>query len=84
MPLAMFVGANNNLKNVTFGQALIGDESTGSFKWLFETFMACMGGRQPHAIMTGVPYSLSSTLIANLILVRYNIIDYCIAIGLYS
>ena len=26
MPLAMFVGANNNLKNVTFGQALIGDE----------------------------------------------------------
>ena len=29
MPLAMFVGANNNLKNVTFGQALIGDESTG-------------------------------------------------------
>jgi hypothetical protein len=29
MPLAMFVGANNNLKNVTFGQALIGDESVG-------------------------------------------------------
>jgi hypothetical protein len=45
MPLAMFVGADNNLKNVTFGQALIGDESTGLFKWLFETFMACMGGR---------------------------------------
>jgi hypothetical protein len=31
MPLAMFVGANNNLKNVTFGHALIGDESVGSF-----------------------------------------------------
>jgi hypothetical protein len=64
----MFVGANNNLKNVTFGQALIGDESSGLFKWLFEIFMACMGGRQAHVILTGMPYSLSSTLIANLIL----------------
>ncbi|XP_066320195.1 protein FAR1-RELATED SEQUENCE 5-like [Miscanthus floridulus] len=26
MPLAMFVGANNNLKNVTFGQALIDED----------------------------------------------------------
>ncbi|KAG2658305.1 hypothetical protein PVAP13_1KG249210 [Panicum virgatum] len=52
MPLAMFVGANNNLKNVTFGQALIGDESTGSFRWLFDTFKSCMGGRQPHVILT--------------------------------
>ncbi|RLN05436.1 protein FAR1-RELATED SEQUENCE 4-like [Panicum miliaceum] len=48
MSLAMFVGANNNLNNVTFGQALIGNESTGSFKWLVETFKSCMGGRQPH------------------------------------
>ncbi|KAG2609216.1 hypothetical protein PVAP13_4KG059516 [Panicum virgatum] len=52
MPLAMFVGANNNLKNVTFGQALIGDESTGSFRWLFETFKSCVCGRQPHVILT--------------------------------
>ncbi|XP_066320520.1 protein FAR1-RELATED SEQUENCE 5-like [Miscanthus floridulus] len=52
MPLAMFVGANNNLKNVTFGQALIGDESIGSFKWLFETFKSCMGGQEPHVILT--------------------------------
>ncbi|CAL5049424.1 unnamed protein product [Urochloa decumbens] len=52
MPLAMFVGANNNLKNVTFGQALIGDESTASFAWLFETFKTCMDGKQPHVILT--------------------------------
>ncbi|CAL4905934.1 unnamed protein product [Urochloa decumbens] len=52
MPLAMFVGANNNLKNVTFGQALIGDETAGSFKWLFETFLNYMSGRQPHVILT--------------------------------
>lgn len=56
MPLAMFVGANNNLKNVTFGQALIGDESTATFKWLFETFLSCMFQQQPHVILTGVPH----------------------------
>ena len=44
MPLGMFVGANNNLKNVSFGQALLQDETTESFKWLFETFKNCMGG----------------------------------------
>ncbi|CAN6338260.1 unnamed protein product [Urochloa humidicola] len=52
MPLAMFVGASNNLKNVTFGQALVRDESTESFKWLFESFLSCMAGRQPHVILT--------------------------------
>ncbi|XP_039816252.1 protein FAR1-RELATED SEQUENCE 5 isoform X8 [Panicum virgatum] len=52
MPLAMFVGANNKLKNVSFGKAMIGDETTGSFKWLFETFKNCMGGRQPYVILT--------------------------------
>jgi hypothetical protein len=43
MRLPMLVGANNNLKNVTFGQALIGDELVGSFKLLFKTFKSCMG-----------------------------------------
>ena len=56
MPLAMFVGSNNNLKNVTFGQALIGDESVTSFEWLFKTFKTCMAGKQPHVILTGAKY----------------------------
>jgi hypothetical protein len=53
MLLAMFVGANNNLKNVTFWQGLIGDELVGSFKWLFQTFQSCMGGKEPHVVLTG-------------------------------
>jgi hypothetical protein len=53
MPLAMFVGANNNLKKVTFGQTLIGDESVGPFKWLLEMFKSCMGGKEPHVVLTG-------------------------------
>jgi hypothetical protein len=47
MPLAMFVGCNNNLKNVSFGQALLWDEATDILRWLFESFKSCMGGRQP-------------------------------------
>jgi len=50
MPLGMFVGANNNLKNVSFGQALLQDETTESFKWLFETFKNCNGGEGAPAL----------------------------------
>jgi hypothetical protein len=53
MPLTMFVGCSNNLKNVSFGQALLRDETTDTFRWLFESFKNCMGGRQPFVILTG-------------------------------
>jgi hypothetical protein len=53
MPLAMFVGCSNNLKNVSFGQALLRDETTDTFRWLFESFKSCMGGRRPFVILTG-------------------------------
>jgi hypothetical protein len=56
MPLAMFVGSNHQLQNVVFGQALLRDESTESFEWLFTTFKECMGGHQPHVILTGDRY----------------------------
>jgi hypothetical protein len=53
MPLAMFVGSNHQLQNVVFGQALLRDESTESFAWLFTTFKTCMHGHEPHVILTG-------------------------------
>jgi hypothetical protein len=54
MPLAMFVGCSNNLKNVSFGQALLQDETIDTFRWLFETFKCCIGGQQPFVILTGM------------------------------
>ena len=54
MPLAMFVGCSNNLKNVSFGQALLRDETIDTFRWLFETFKSCMGDQQPFVILTGM------------------------------
>ncbi|KAG2606332.1 hypothetical protein PVAP13_4NG226311 [Panicum virgatum] len=35
MPLAMFVGFNNKLQNVVFGQALLRDERADTFEWLY-------------------------------------------------
>jgi hypothetical protein len=52
MPLAMFVGSNNQLQDVVFCQALLRDESSKSFEWLFSTFKTCMGGQDPHVKKT--------------------------------
>jgi hypothetical protein len=54
MPLAMFVESNHQLPNVVFEQALLRDESFDSFEWLFRTFKACMGEREPHVLLTSM------------------------------
>jgi hypothetical protein len=54
MPLAVFVGVNNHLQSTILGVALMGDESTDSFEWVFSTFLKCMGGKQPICILTGM------------------------------
>jgi hypothetical protein len=53
MLLAMFVGSKHQLLNVVFGQTLLRGESPDSFEWLFITFKACMGKREPHVLLTG-------------------------------
>jgi hypothetical protein len=53
MPLAMFVGSNHQLQDTVFGPALLRDESSESFEWLFLTFKTCMGVRDPHVLLTG-------------------------------
>jgi hypothetical protein len=52
MPLTMIVGSNHQLQNVVFGQPLLRDESSDSFEWLFKTFKTCMGGHEPHVLLT--------------------------------
>jgi hypothetical protein len=55
MPLAMFVGFNNQMQNVVFGQALLRDEKADTFEWLFRQFQICVRGKDPIVIFTGVP-----------------------------
>jgi hypothetical protein len=54
MLIAMFVGSNHQLLNLVFGHALLRDESSDSFEWLFRMFKARMGEREPHVLLTGM------------------------------
>lgn len=52
MPFATFRGINHHLQSVTFGCALLMDETKGSYVWLFETWLSAMGGRHPVSLFT--------------------------------
>nr|XP_011462919.1 PREDICTED: protein FAR1-RELATED SEQUENCE 5-like [Fragaria vesca subsp. vesca] len=51
-PFAPFVGVNHHKQTTLFGAALLYDETIESFKWLFETFLSAMSGKQPLTILT--------------------------------
>ncbi|XP_008792111.2 protein FAR1-RELATED SEQUENCE 5-like isoform X2 [Phoenix dactylifera] len=52
MPFVTFSGVNHHLQPVIFGCALLIDETEYSFIWLFETWLAAMGGRPPVSLVT--------------------------------
>ncbi|XP_077246401.1 protein FAR-RED IMPAIRED RESPONSE 1-like [Tasmannia lanceolata] len=52
MPLATFVGVNHHGQSLLFGCALITDETTSSFVWVFKTWLRAMCGKPPKAIIT--------------------------------
>ena len=64
MPLAMFIGFNNQLQNVVFAQALIRDEREDTFKWVFEQFKECMGGKDPITIFIGTMRTCTTKYLA--------------------
>ena len=51
-PFAPFVGVNHHKQTILFGAALLYDETTESFEWLFQTFLGAMSGKQPQTIFT--------------------------------
>ncbi|XP_037482142.1 protein FAR1-RELATED SEQUENCE 6-like [Triticum dicoccoides] len=52
MPFACFVGVNHHGQSVLLGCALLSNEDTGTFVWLFQAWLTCMSNRQPKAIVT--------------------------------
>ncbi|KAJ3692024.1 hypothetical protein LUZ60_012374 [Juncus effusus] len=52
MSFAPFVGVNHHGQSVLLGCGLISHEDTESFCWLFKTWMKCMWGCAPPAIIT--------------------------------
>ena len=52
MPFAPFVGVNHHGQSILFGCGLISNENTNAFIWLFNSWLKCMNGRAPDAIIT--------------------------------
>ena len=52
MPFAPFVGVNHHGQSILLGCGLVLREDTSSFVWLFETWVSCMFGCSPNAIIT--------------------------------
>ncbi|XP_026396112.1 protein FAR1-RELATED SEQUENCE 5-like [Papaver somniferum] len=52
MPFAPFTGTNHHHQSITFGFALIGDETKETFTWLFKTWLEAMGGTPPISVLT--------------------------------
>jgi hypothetical protein len=43
---AAFLGFDNHRKSVLFGAALLYDETSATFDWLFTTFLKCMSNKK--------------------------------------
>jgi hypothetical protein len=55
MPLTMFVGSNHHHQNTIFSVALLRQETTTTFEWLFRSFKLCMmGAKKMRCILTGM------------------------------
>ncbi|XP_042969066.1 protein FAR1-RELATED SEQUENCE 5-like [Carya illinoinensis] len=52
MPFAPFVGVNHLGQSILLGAGLISSEDTATFVWLFKTWLQCMDGIAPRAIIT--------------------------------
>jgi hypothetical protein len=52
MPVAPFVGVNHHGQSILLGCALLSNEDTKTFTWLFKTWLECMHGHEPNAIIT--------------------------------
>lgn len=51
-PLVSFIGANHHGHSILFGCGLLSDRSVETYKWLFKSWLSCMSGTPPNAIIT--------------------------------
>ncbi|XP_042950256.1 protein FAR-RED IMPAIRED RESPONSE 1-like [Carya illinoinensis] len=51
IPFVSFVGVNHHGQSILLGAGLISSENTETFVWLFDTWLKCMDGKAPKAII---------------------------------
>lgn len=52
MPLALFFGVNHHGQLVLLGCGLLSEESTETYFWVLKTWLTCMLGSHPNAVIT--------------------------------
>ncbi|XP_026405810.1 protein FAR1-RELATED SEQUENCE 5-like isoform X3 [Papaver somniferum] len=62
MPFAPFTGKNHHHQSITFGFALLGDETEPTFIWLFKTWLEAMGGTPPVSILTDQDQAMTNAV----------------------
>jgi zinc finger SWIM domain-containing protein 3 len=65
-PFAIFTGLNHHKQSIIFGSALMYDESSNAFKWLFEIFKIAMNGEVPKTILTDRAEEITDAISLNL------------------
>ncbi|XP_035541527.1 protein FAR1-RELATED SEQUENCE 5-like [Juglans regia] len=63
MPFAPFVGVNHHGQSILLGAGLISSEDTETFVWLFETWLQCMDGIAPKAIITDQDRAMKNAIV---------------------
>nr|CAH66454.1 OSIGBa0145N07.10 [Oryza sativa] len=62
LPFAPFVGITGHGNTCLFGCAFLGDETTETFKWVFETFLTAMSEKHPQTIITDQDNAMRSAI----------------------
>ncbi|XP_022852344.1 protein FAR1-RELATED SEQUENCE 5-like [Olea europaea var. sylvestris] len=62
MPFAPFVGVNHYSQSTLLGCGLLSNEDTGTFVWLFRTWLECMHGQAPNAIITDQDWAMQNAI----------------------
>ena len=57
-----FTGIDNHNRNVTFGAALLGSETTDDYRWLLRTFIKAFG-KPPQVIVTDQDAAMKSAIL---------------------
>ncbi|XP_062119083.1 protein FAR1-RELATED SEQUENCE 5-like [Humulus lupulus] len=61
-PLVILLGSNNHDKMCVFGAALLDNETSTTYDWVLETFLECMGGKMPSAVLTDCCKAMNKAL----------------------
>lgn len=71
LPLATFVGVDNNNRNVVIAMCFLADETTESFEWLFSTLMSAVNGIPMSIMYTDQDGAMAAALTSTLPTVKH-------------